>query len=121
MAASQSHRSSVPFGTYLPERAWRTTETEIVLLARVEDDHFTCAFTPDDVKDEDRPVKNMVRKPGIETPVLCFWPRPQLRTLLRLLRRHGVRPLPAQEFRIVSDGVRVCVVGKSRFGKERES
>ena len=102
----------IPAGVYLPTRAWRSTRTEIILLAEAEGKVFTYTFTPEDLRDDPEAGCNRVRREGSLNPTTCVWPPKALRVFLRLMRDRGFAELPAQDFRISSDGHTSQVIGK---------
>lgn len=110
-----SEQTHLPPGVYLPKRAWLATPTEIVLLGQVEERFFTYSFTPDELLNHAEAGRNLLRDPGMTQASLSFWPRDLLRELLRIIRRRGVKPWPAQDFRLQSDGQGISVSGKIRF------
>ena len=102
----------IPAGVFLPSRAWRTASTEVVLLAEADGQVFTYTFTPEDLRDDPEAGSNSVRREGCLNPTTCVWPPKALRVFLRLMRDHGFAELPAQDFRISSDGHASQVIGK---------
>jgi len=104
----------IPAGVYLPTRAWRTTRTEIVLLAEANGRSFTYAFTPEDLMNHPEAGDNRVRAKGVTNSVHCFWPPDQLELFLKLMKQTGCTELAAQDFRISSDGRAAQAIGKAR-------
>ena len=102
----------IPAGVFLPTRAWRSTRTEIILLAEADGTTFTYAFTPEDLRDDPEAGRNSVRREGSLNPTTCVWTPEALQAFLRLMRDRGFTELPAQDFRISSDGHASQVIGK---------
>ena len=106
--------SQLPDGVYLPQRAWRTTFTEVVLLCEWQENYFTLAFTPEALQDNSQASQNRFRREGTIAPTLCFWPKERVELLLQHMEQREFVELPAQDFRIVEKQGHSVVIGKEK-------